>query len=95
MTVVGNGLMENAEISLTLFLRRNRVVLGIILTALNITLIVPVSVYILCNFNSKSYNFCEYIKSNPANNNANMMLAGPSSILKFIIIITLSTGVLY
>ena len=39
VTVVRNCFIENADISLTLFLRGNRVVFGTVLDALNITLI--------------------------------------------------------
>ena len=50
MTVVTNGLIENTDISLTLFLRGNRLVFGTVLDALNITLIDLRIVYVIAQF---------------------------------------------
>ena len=50
MTVMTNGLIENTDISLTLFMKGNRVVLDIVLDALNITLIDLRIVYVIAQF---------------------------------------------
>ena len=50
VTVVRNDFIEKVEISLTLFLRRNRVALDIVLAALNLTLIDLRRLYIIVQF---------------------------------------------
>ena len=50
MTVVTNGFIENADISLTLFLRGNRVAFGTVLDALNMTLVDLRIAYVIAQF---------------------------------------------